>query len=1851
MIVKGHCSYLGKTGYNYHSRNFFKSLFKIYPDLKIRNFTVCPESNEYLNEIDKKILSEQTLFCDGVKKEYPLPWNAKILDESKDPKINIVLNHVDHYYFYDEYNGSKIAYVVWETTEFPEGFFNKLLEFDQLWVPSNWQKYNAINQGYPKEKIYVIPEAIDEDLSTTKDIELDEYNDGRFKFLLFGRWEYRKSTKEIIETFLKTFKNNESVDIIINVDNQFDPNKLSTEDKLKKYSINDPRIKVKRFLSRQEYINYLKKGQVLVTCSRGEGWNRPLQEALVLGTPAIYSNYGPQLEFTEGYPLSVNVLEEKPANLSDETSTIPGKWCEPDFNHLSHVMRDVYNNYEKYKDEAIKVFNKIKEKYQPDIVAKKASEALNSLNNILFVTGGDKSYIPIIEKLAKSINIFSKHKLVIYGINCDVDINNPSVIIKKINLTKTKDSDKWYFKQRICVQVLQDFPEYEKFVWIDGDSIVNQNIDSIEKYFNELENYPIPDVHHLKDYSFFKINDCGEKYDITYYNQKLIEYFGIKRNVETLAHACLFIFNKKCGWFFKEIIGVYEDLKEKSKDDIIICNDEGLDNLLRWKYGFKKFLPQSNFETGFNFDYINDFLIKDGPYDFGDPQGWNYIPENKGNVIYFHGNKDIKKAEKILELIQSDKNDHIFVVCSHPNNEVIIKETIKCIESIKPLNTEILLSCHYPAPQSLVELVDYYVYDKNNEIIQVNEYDKLNIVNGIFFENPELRVDITKPLIHDYAVFTLIKNAYILAKQKGKKFLHVVNYDCVLNPELYKKQFIQPLKNNNLCYINWDEENKNAMVCYLFSIRIDAFDDLFSSINNKYDYFKNKLTAWQLDSIIFNYAKNKKLKLYYSDYPKDDLNKLNINGSFNVAEFVYPCIDEENQVYILIKNINTPNLLSLQYNDCNEIIELESENHYIKKVGGFVPNKEISIYKNDTKIYTYQLPDSPELLRKYNKATTKSRKITNQNNINLDDCIIIVCSHSNTKHKKETLLNCLNSLKGLNIKTALCSHYKEDPEIYSLVDYYIYDKEDPVVCYNQYEEFAMTNSIFYENPEYRIDWINPFTHDYAVFKLMQNGYRLARNLKKEYVCIIEYDCLIKKDEFVEELLAPLKTYDVSHNIWDRNIKDLLATYLFSFKTKKMQELFESINSTEEYYKNRIRGWNLERLFWDYCKNNNLKLYLNNYPDDLMNLNSMFKQSNMFQECRLCVDERYNLYIHIRSNKNIDAQITYITSNTYSLNHENTILLGKYQINEKVVIQNNDKTIFEKTLTEPPNTFYKLNKLVKKNYVKLEKSQNKREFEMFLDFLKKQNINNFLEIGTDLGGSFLEIGLLASGKKISIDLPYDSSDWRKEEYKKRNSHIQSLLKNTYLLERNSHDPQTIVELKNILKNEKLDLLFIDGDHSIDGVSQDFLMYSELVRDGGIIAFHDIAYPEVNKRDLINVWEFWNCLEGDKIEFKDNIPSSGIGVIIKNEKIKLKKPSIKIPLTINCHFVNGANCEILSDYDSNYLVRFIDNDKNEVLLSSKVKNNQFAKHLHSYYITYRIQVSSIEEKTILFDECINLKNQRVYIHIDSKGLGDTIAWFPYIEKFKNLHGCEVVCSTFHNSLFKNKYSDITFVPPGSVVDNIHAMYEIGIFNNEFKEPHDHKKIPLQKVASNILGLEYKEEKPRIYIRNDYSKEKEKLKLIGISTSSTCQAKYWNNEKGWEEIIKYLKQKGYNVVELQLDHSNLNNVIKPNCNDIQTTISWLTKCKCYIGLSSGASWLAWALNIPVVMISGLTSPFNEFECIRIAPPPETCQGCWHEYEFDKGDWDWCPRHKNTNRQFECTKKITPKMVIERIEREGLL
>lgn len=661
MKILAHTSFIGDTGYNNHARSFFCALNK-YHTVKIRNLTVgktwkgmsnTPHDNEpYITQEMKDMLILQTLTnTNGTRSDHPMYGYTG--DFKAD--VHIILNDMNNYYFYDEYDGYKIGFCVYESTRYPEYFFNQLLKFNEMWVPTQWQFDSLVEQGYPIEKIHIVSEGVDVGVfKPTPRIE----EKSKFRFLYFGRWDYRKSTTEVLRTFGETFKNmTNTVELVCSVENQFPTDETrSTQDRIKKYEIYYDNIKFIDFVRREEYVKYLQEGDVFISCARSEGWNLPLCESMACGTPSIYSNWGGQLQFAKNKGLPVKISHIRPANIGDKE--VPGEYCEPDFDDLSKQMSDAYINYEKHKIKALEDSKLIHEEFNWDNVAKIASDILEKkTKSLVFVTAGNLPYMPTIQKLVESLNEFSKYKIIVYGIECDVPFDSPNMIKRKIDPPKYSEHDRWYWKQYACIASLNE--EYENFVWMDGDSIANYNIDTIEKYFPQIENYPLSDVHVQEEfYGVYKENGLDRT---QYFCERLAGLLKVPR-LHPYMHICLFVYNKGCKWWFEDIVKMYNSINLPEYHKYLLWNDETIDNVLRWKYGFKKHLPISNFDTssydgddGFTKKTLNHFYKfwnEDGPQNFNRIYGYQFIPKDKSNIIWFHGNKNPEVSKKMIEYIK-----------------------------------------------------------------------------------------------------------------------------------------------------------------------------------------------------------------------------------------------------------------------------------------------------------------------------------------------------------------------------------------------------------------------------------------------------------------------------------------------------------------------------------------------------------------------------------------------------------------------------------------------------------------------------------------------------------------------------------------------------------------------------------------------------------------------------------------------------------------------------------------------------------------------------------------------------------------------------------------------------------------------------------------------------------------------------------------------------------------------------------------------------------------------------------------------------------------------------------------------
>jgi autotransporter strand-loop-strand O-heptosyltransferase len=251
--------------------------------------------------------------------------------------------------------------------------------------------------------------------------------------------------------------------------------------------------------------------------------------------------------------------------------------------------------------------------------------------------------------------------------------------------------------------------------------------------------------------------------------------------------------------------------------------------------------------------------------------------------------------------------------------------------------------------------------------------------------------------------------------------------------------------------------------------------------------------------------------------------------------------------------------------------------------------------------------------------------------------------------------------------------------------------------------------------------------------------------------------------------------------------------------------------------------------------------------------------------------------------------------------------------------------------------------------------------------------------------------------------------------------------------------------------------------------------------------------------------------------------------------------------------------------------------------------------------------------------------------------------------------MVCSTFWNGLFRETYPNIEFVEPGQTVSNLAALYSIGWFydeNGEIKKTMNPKEVkiqPMQKTAFDILGVEYRETKPVLKLPT-----LKKSKKISIAIHGTCQAKYWNNPNGWQEVIDWCNSNGYEVVLLSAESENHMGNQRPTGvrvlphGPIEGVIAELVSSEAFVGIGSGLSWLSWATNTPTVLISGFSEAYTEMQGVeRVVSPAAKCSGCFNSHRLDPADWNWCPVNKGSVRQFECSKSISSEQVIDSLKR----
>lgn len=182
--------------------------------------------------------------------------------------------------------------------------------------------------------------------------------------------------------------------------------------------------------------------------------------------------------------------------------------------------------------------------------------------------------------------------------------------------------------------------------------------------------------------------------------------------------------------------------------------------------------------------------------------------------------------------------DSIILVLSHANNEYR-KHLLK--ECLAKLNGEILLSTNYPVDFETQKMCNWVIYDKKNEILLKEDYHIYDVNFSVWSIN-EQGEKVTTPydFDHGYAAYNLIKNGIKFANSIGKKKVHIVNYDYIIDmSEILENDDI--LDNHDfVIYTFTDNPEDKCPSTAIMSGKIEPLLEFSSAYNSLPEYYSTR---------------------------------------------------------------------------------------------------------------------------------------------------------------------------------------------------------------------------------------------------------------------------------------------------------------------------------------------------------------------------------------------------------------------------------------------------------------------------------------------------------------------------------------------------------------------------------------------------------------------------------------------------------------------------------------------------------------------------------------------------------------------------------------------------------------------------------------------------------------------------------------------------------------------------------------------------------------------------------------------------------------------------------------------------
>ena len=493
---------------------------------------------------------------------------------------------------------------------------------------------------------------------------------------------------------------------------------------------------------------------------------------------------------------------------------------------------------------------------------------------------------------------------------------------KSLNIT---NKDKWVIDLGSGTGTFIGYAQQmgaQNIIGIEADNVCFQ---ISEKTFSNYKNVKlINKAIYKKSDENLTLFSHGRETDKLSFNGSIINYSNANKNKTVRSVS------------FTDLINIYNI----DKIDILKCDIEGYE----WEL----------------FDNLNDDVIKkidrihlDFHNNFNSESrklidrltklGFKYSTENSidstmATVIFF---KNIEKIEI------TNKTEELFIVLTYPNTKIKENITKQCIEGLKNDGRKILLSSHYPVSNELQSMVDYYIFDNYNPLIEHTLY------KYYWSDMGNVKVDLNLDKLPNYnnlnqslVVLNNLENSIRFANQIGYKRIINISYDFILNGDNINTI-------NNICnrinnegtngyFMKYNEGDMSLLKSVFFIVDTNFYINNFENIRTpeKYNNECEKIGAHNfLENYYMNKLKNVQHLLTIDETDEDKLfNNENIN-IFSGVEYlnIIPVKDQPDSFVIWFNSSNKNDNRRIKFdfikngNSETSIHTVKSRSYYYRK--------------------------------------------------------------------------------------------------------------------------------------------------------------------------------------------------------------------------------------------------------------------------------------------------------------------------------------------------------------------------------------------------------------------------------------------------------------------------------------------------------------------------------------------------------------------------------------------------------------------------------------------------------------------------------------------------------------------------------------------------------------------------------------------------------------------------------------------------------------------------------------------------------------------------------------------------------